>query len=857
MFNLSKYKLPTRVFWYLMLCLSIFALGIAIFDVLSFSMRQYAVFFVAVIISALVNQHQFTIPRTKIKFTAKELTVFWATIWLGIPGGVLLAGILSFTNYKFAPKDKMRWLFAAFGNVVSAFAAGSIFYLTLNVFTDFADSSSSAAAAADQPIALGWLTAAVVLMALTQYICSSFLCSIFFRLEEDFSSDESSISEILKANFTWSPFNNLLGAVAAFALHFVFLKFGLYFGLVLLLLAVVGHFTNKIYVAKLAEKTREITEASRVHLATVEALATAIDARDQVGVGHVRRTQIYAVGIGKTLGLSDGELNALNTGALLHDIGKLAVPDHILNKPGRLTPAEMEKIKIHSSVGASILEKVNFSYPVVPTVKYHHEMWDGNGYPKGLKGEDIPLTARILCISDAYDTLRGARPYRGAVSRDEARRFVLNGSGTQFDPKIVDVFLRNLRKLEQEVEEQELPYAFGNTDETALHISMQERNADQSYVEQIKRANREVYTLYELARVFSASLNLEETLSLFVNKIGELVPFDTCVVYLGDETGEQAKTAYAKGKNSALLKHKLVKAGEGATGFVLKKRQPVHQVDPGLDFSFHQLELIEEYSAMASLPLIVEEKLLGAVSLYSCELENYEEEHMRLLETVSRIASDAISVSLQHAESESRALTDPMTGLPNARSLQAQFEKEAGRANRNGSSFQLLMLDLDGFKAVNDTFGHKVGDRMLKEVSKVMRRELRDYDFLARYAGDEFVVIAPETTDEDIRELCQRMQKAVSNFSLNMEDGGRASVGVSLGAACYPKQGDSLDQIVIAADKAMYAVKDSRKRKTKQTVQEFQPPKKNAPVAALRQQSAEDNLIVELDESHVISSAIN
>ena len=851
LFNLSKYKLPTRIFWCSMLCLSLFTLGIAIFGSFSFSMRQFAVFSVALIISVLVNQHQFTIPRTEIKFTAKELTVFWATIWLGVPGGVLLAAVVFFANYKFAPKDKMQWLFAAYVNVISAFAAGSIFYLTLKYSADFADF-----AAADNPIAIAWLTVAVTLMALTHYILSSFLSSIFFRLEGEFSPDESSISEILRENFTWSPLNYLLGAAAAFALHFIFLKFGLYFGLVLLPLAVVGHLANKIYVAKLAAKTKELTEASRVHLATVEALATAIDARDQVGIGHVRRTQIYAVGIGKNLGLSDDELKALNTGALLHDIGKLAVPDHILNKPGRLTPAEMEKIKIHASVGASILEKVNFSYPVVPTVKYHHEMWDGSGYPEGLKGDNIPLTARILCIADAYDTLRGARPYRGAVPRDEARRFILNGSGTQFDPKIVDVFLRNLRKFETEIEEQGFAYTF-NEGENDVHSSLPEKNDDQSYVEQIKRANREVFTLYELARVFSASVNLEETLSLFVSKIGELVPFDTCVVYLGNETGEYAKTAYAKGKNSLLLKNKRVKAGEGATGYVLKKRQSVYNIEPGMDFSFHQLELIEEYSAMASLPLIVEEKLLGAVSLYSCELENYEEEHMRLLETVSRIASDAISVSLQHAESESRALTDPMTGLPNARSLQAQFEKEAGRAGRNGSSFQLLMLDLDGFKAVNDTFGHKVGDKMLKEISRVMRRELRDYDFLARYAGDEFVVIAPETTDQDIQELCQRIQKAVRDFSLQIEDGRRASVGVSLGAACYPNHGKTLDQIVIAADKAMYAAKDSRKQKLKQVSQESRLPKEAASTVPPHKESDKDNFIVELDESHIISSAIN
>ena len=635
-------------------------------------------------------------------------------------------------------------------------------------------------------------------------------------------------------------------------LHYVFLEFGLAFGFVILPTVIIAHIGYKIHLTRLAIKTKEISEASRIHLATVEALATAIDARDQVGIGHVRRTQIYAVGIGKILGLSNDDIQALNTGALLHDIGKLAVPDHILNKPGRLTPAEMEKIKIHASVGASILDKIDFPYPVIPTIKYHHEMWDGSGYPEGLKGKNIPLTARILTVADAYDTLRGARPYRPAVSREEARRFLLTGTATQFDPQIVDVFLRNLRQFEKEVNSQGLSYNFdtGNINEIG---GQPDYNADQSYVEQIKRANREVFSLYELARVFSSSLTMQETLALFVEKIGEFVPFDTCTVYLMDETNEFATAIYTEGKNSAALNGKRIKPGEGATGLVLKKRQPIYKINPGLDFSFQQLDFVQDYTAMVSLPLISEEKLIGAVSLYDCEIENYEEEHLRLLETVSRIAADAIYMGLQHAESETRALTDPMTNLPNARSLQIHFEKEAGRASRNGSSFQLLMLDLDGFKAVNDTFGHKVGDTMLREISKVMRGQLRDYDFLARYAGDEFVAIIPETDSEEIGEFCQRIEKAVSEFALPISDEEFARVGVSLGAAGYPKHGETLDQILIAADKAMYSVKTFRKKAAKPP----ELPTQVEPIVEVVEAISNEHLIVELDESHIVSNAIN
>lgn len=837
-FSLSGYNLQTRLSFGLLALFSIAICATAIFGIFSFSIQQFVGLFAALTIAVVVNQHQFTIPRTKISLTAREIIIFWGIVWLGIPGAILLAAGVSAAAYKTAPKDKNKWLLESFINIISAFAAGSVFYFVLKNLSGFSEN-----AVAENAIALGWVLAAAVPMAFTLYLLSFAINFIFYKL----TVGSSETLDFPKENAVFSLGNFSFSLAAAFALHLIFLEFGLSFSFVVLPLVFIGQLAYRLHVARLAQKTREIMEASRVHLATVEALATAIDARDQVGIGHVRRTQIYAVGIGELLNLPTEEINALNTGALLHDIGKLAVPDHILNKPGRLTPAEMEKIKIHSSVGASILEKINFSNPVVPTIKYHHEMWDGNGYPEGLKGENIPLTARVLAVADAFDTLRGARPYRPAISRDEARRFLLNGAGTQFDPKIVDVFLRNLKKFEAEVDAQGFSYAFDKKSTENVHNTYDD--AGLSYVEQIKRANREVFTLYELARVFSSSLNLEEALSLFVEKIGELVPFDTCVVYLMDEGDEFAKAAFVEGDNKNKFKDKCVKPGEGATGFVLKKRQPVYKIEPGLDFTFNQLE--QDYTAMTSLPLIADERLLGAVSLYSYELVNYEEEHLRLLETVSRIASDAIGMSLQHAESESRALTDPMTDLPNARSLQMQFEKESGRASRSGSSFQLLMLDLDGFKAVNDTFGHKVGDKLLKELAKIMLGQLRDYDFLARYAGDEFVAIVPETDAEGILDLCQRIEKAVNAFVLPVSEGTFARVGISVGAASYPFNGETLDQVVIAADKAMYAVKADRKqaKATRQlpAIEEIMP----------RGDFMAENFIVELDESHIISSAIN
>ena len=633
--------------------------------------------------------------------------------------------------------------------------------------------------------------------------------------------------------------------------------FGL--GLVFLLvpLTIAAIVAYRIHLSQLAVKTKEITEASRVHLATVEALATAIDARDQVGVGHVRRTQIYAVGLGRILGLTEKEIDALRTGALLHDIGKLAIPDHILNKPGGLTPAELEKTKIHPQVGALILEKVGFDSPVIPTIKYHHEYWNGRGYPEGLSKDNIPLTARILAVADAFDTIRGARPYRPALPREKARQIIQSEAGERFDPMIVDTLLRNLASLEAEIQIQGLNY----TDAAMARPG----NAKQNYVEQIKLANREVFSLYELAREFSSSVDLQTTLEMFAKKIGEFVPFDTCALYLLDHTKRSATATHVEGKNVDLLRLRQIKVGQGATGFALKSREIVQNVEPDLDFQYSQTELTQLYRTMASVPLIADEELIGAVTIYAQDLDAYGEEHIRLLETISRIAADAIGKSLKHDEATTHALTDPMTGLPNARSLQRQFEKEVARASRGGSSFQVLMLDLDGFKSVNDSYGHKAGDEMLREISVVIREQLREYDFLARYGGDEFVALVPETEPGDVVDLCDRIEKAVSSFKLPVGDGKTASVGVSLGASGYPQEGETFDQMIVAADKVMYERKVSRKRfalthnvgavnRTKSDLSA------NFPDIHVTSSPSSDNLIVELDETHVLSpssSSIN
>ncbi len=597
---------------------------------------------------------------------------------------------------------------------------------------------------------------------------------------------------------------------------FAVLYFGPAFILVLAAAGALGTVAYGIHRRTLEQKTRLISEASRMHLATVEALATAIDARDQIGMGHVRRTQIYAVGLGGILGLDESEINALRTGALLHDIGKLAVPDHILNKPGKLTPAELEKTKIHASVGASILDKVGFPYPVVPTVKHHHEFWNGNGYPEGLKGERIPLTARILSIADAYDALREVRPFRPAKTKAEAIETLREQAGSQYDPILMELFLKNLPEFEKEIVANGLDYQVRDIEGASRQLITNDVQSP-NYIEQIKRANREVFTLYSIAREFTSSLDLNETLVLFADKVAEFVPYDSIVITLLQPGSESAKTSYAGGANNALFAMRKTIIGQGATGYVLKKHIPVVNVDPAFDLSFiDDDELDPPYRVMAALPLFADDNMIGAVSIYSSKLDYFQDEHIRLLETISHIAADAINIAIQHAEAETYALTDPMTGLPNSRSLRSQFEKEVERSGRNGTQFQLLVMDLDGFKSVNDNYGHKLGDAMLKAVAGVINDQLREYDFLARYGGDEFIAIVPETDSNEVGSLLERITDAVDGFRLPVGNGLAARVGISLGSANYPSEGQTLDTLIEAADREMYIAKEKNRKRLRE-----------------------------------------
>src|SRR5467141_531437 len=260
------------------------------------------------------------------------------------------------------------------------------------------------------------------------------------------------LRSILVDCYFWSFPYYLVGAGIAGAIAWLNHTFNWETSLLLVPVVYLIYRSYRLYLGKLEDEKRHVEEMANLHLRTIEALALAIEAKDQTTHDHLQRVRVYAIEVAKELGVAGAELEALHAAALLHDIGKLAVPEHIISKPGRLTPEEFEKMKIHPVVGAEILERVRFPYPVVPIVRAHHEKWDGSGYPFGLAGEAIPVGARILSSVDFLDAMASDRQYRRALPLEEVMKRLSAESGKSFDPKVVSILERRYRQLEKLVE---------------------------------------------------------------------------------------------------------------------------------------------------------------------------------------------------------------------------------------------------------------------------------------------------------------------------------------------------------------------------------------------------------------------
>src|SRR5579864_5073424 len=292
---------------------------------------------------------------------------------------------------------------------------------------------------------------ALLVAAVTHYGCNTGATATIIGLTED-----RPIFKVWTDLYLWSFPYYMVGAATAGLVHFLNAHIGWQSSLLVLPPIYLMYRSYRLYLGKLETEKQHAEQVSIIHLRTIEALALAIEAKDQTTGDHLQRVRIYAMELAKDLRLSEDETEALKAASVLHDIGKLAVPEHIISKPGKLTPEEFEKMKVHPIVGAEILEQVNFPYPVAPIVLAHHEKWDGSGYPHGLAGDAIPIGARILSAVDCLDALASDRQYRKALPLDEAMAKVVSEAGSSFDPQVVNILHRRYVELEKLATEQPL-----------------------------------------------------------------------------------------------------------------------------------------------------------------------------------------------------------------------------------------------------------------------------------------------------------------------------------------------------------------------------------------------------------------
>jgi diguanylate cyclase (GGDEF)-like protein/putative nucleotidyltransferase with HDIG domain len=613
----------------------------------------------------------------------------------------------------------------------------------------------------------------------------------------------------------------LLTAPAGLAAREVPVLFAGTLALILLLYLPFRH-KRVVEEVRLADKERLCLAESAVelNLRAVESLAIAIDAKAQTTHGHVRRTQVYALGLGRLLNVSAEELEALKAGALLHDVGNLAVPEYILNKPGRLSPAEFEKMKVHATVGGDIVSRVGFPYPVEDVVRHHHERWDGTGYPRGLKGEGIPLVARIISAVDFYDSTRCERPYRTGMTREQSLALLRSKAGKSFDPVVVEMFVKHVDEFDALISHTDLNEQVRAEALEAPLVAPSPSVAPDGHISgewsegfrSIARAQREVAALHELTQIIGASLNLQDTVALVAARLREIVPFDACVIYALDDKSGRAEPVFAAGEWSEFFTARSVAAGEGITGWVVANARGMCHTPPELELAGAPAEVASQVRDCLSSPLVREDGAFGAVTLFSKTAGAYTSEHLRLLDSVCLHTSGALGNALAHERTRESALTDQLTGLPNARALHLMLEHRLAECKRyEGEVVSVLSFDVDDFHTINEQFGHGVGDRLLASVSAVVKGQLRQMDMLARFAGDELLAVMPGANGQVVAMVAERVRHAVESQVFNVKTGRNVQVRISAGAGSYPTDGETADELLQAATRDMRRDKHTRK----------------------------------------------
>lgn len=751
---------------------------------------HWAVLAVLTLVSGSATVRLPSLPAT---ISVSETFVFTSVLLFGPSAGTLTVAldalVISFWSYrKGHPRYKI--VFNVCALPLTIWIAAHIFFFL---------AGTKPLVHNPDPIQIRDLLGPLLVFTLVYFSLNSWIITFAISLEKGLPA-----FKIWRDNFVWLSLNYFGGAsVAALLVSYTKQLDYTYLAIIVPLLVVL-YFTFSMSMGRVEDANRHLAELNTLYMSTIETLAMAIDAKDQITHGHIRRVQTYAVALAKEMGVTDPQLiRAVEAAALLHDMGKLAVPEYILNKPGPLTPAEFEKMKLHAGVGADILSSINFPYPVVPIVRHHHENWDGKGYPDGLAATEIPIGARILSVVDCYDALTSDRPYRPRLSAKDALKILSDRRGTMYDPLVVDTFIKVHTQILPSTTE-----ANDNASLMAITEASQPSGSSQTTVrpfDDIAASTEEMLTLFDLARGLSSPMTLQAVGDVISKHLRRLVPCSLCVFFIYEADSDEVVATYAAGDNASLISGLRIGLGQRLSGWVAANRQSIRNSDPVLDLGESARAITPRPRSCLSTPFLIESELLGVLTLYSTSASAFSEEHQRVVEVVAR----QVAPIIKQTTTMSR-LGSARENATSARGLEEvpQLTISSLRGNALPPPTSLLLIDVDNLSAISKQLGRQAADDVLTIVLAATRRCLRPTDPLFRYNGSAFIALLIQTDSQSAAAIGTRIRSAAVEGQAHSNH----RFAVSVVAVSTPGDGASIEELIGGASRALQNAQNLARR---------------------------------------------
>lgn len=617
-------------------CVSAIGLSIAAHSLAQLYVQQVSTqWLILAALTLLTGSFTVRIPKINARLSVSDTFVFASVLLFGPAAGtitVLLDALIISLRLQHPSREPFRVIFNLSLAALSTWVAAQTFFIVSGVQPYSIEQTP-----------LGQILFPLFLFTLTYFLVNTWLVTFALALEQG-----KRAYPIWRDNFFWLAVNYFGGASVAALLVTYSKEVDLTTLGIIVPLLLISYLTFKTSMGRIEDANKHLLEVNRLYLSTIETLAMAIDAKDQITHGHIRRVQRLAVGLAQSVGVHDEiQIKAIEAAALLHDMGKLAIPEFILNKPGRLTPSEFDVMKQHANIGADILGSIHFPYPVVPIVRHHHEAWDGSGYPDKLKGVSIPLGARILSVVDCFDALTSDRPYRPALSVEDAISVLVQRRGTMYDPLVVDKFIEAQTTLSLLAESDEAEIEAIDTLATKLRIVPEVPAL--ALVESSDRLPLKALNILKSIKPSPNGISIDDLGGVVSRQLSKLTGFTAIALYCITDNEQAIKCRYADKPLAELVDSPEIPLGERLSGWVAAHRTPIWNSDATLDLST-DVAKNANVALGSSVPLLDGDSLVGTVTLYGDAGNEIVVEQRLLIQSIAPLLATALSAAIAHDE---------------------------------------------------------------------------------------------------------------------------------------------------------------------------------------------------------------